>query len=61
MRAVQIISLGKPLDVIGFAEVAELAARAAGEVLVGIEFAPVNYNDLSPDNRLLSSCGLVPG
>lgn len=46
MRAVQITAFGKPADVVGFAEIDEPAAPAAGEVLVGVEFAPVNYNDL---------------
>ena len=46
MRAVQITSFGDPVAAVEFAEVPEPPAPAEGEVLVGVEFAPVNYNDL---------------
>lgn len=46
MRAVQISAFGDPLEVAKFVEIPEPAAPGPGQVLLGIEFAPVNPNDL---------------
>jgi NADPH:quinone reductase-like Zn-dependent oxidoreductase len=46
MRAIQIKSFGEPLAVLEFVNLPEPPAPAAGEVLIGVEFAPINMNDL---------------
>src|SRR5215813_12670207 len=46
MRAVQIRSFGEPGIVLELADLLEPSAPAAGEVLIGIEHAPINMNDL---------------
>src|SRR5258708_24805801 len=46
MHAIQIRNFGPPLEVLEFIELPEPAAPAADEVLVGVEFAPINMNDL---------------
>ena len=38
--------LGEPTEVLELADVPEPSAPAAGEVLVGVEYAPINMNDL---------------
>ena len=46
MRAVQINAFGPPTEVLHLVDVPEPARPAAGEVLVGVEYAPINMNDL---------------
>jgi hypothetical protein len=46
MRAALINSFGEPTEVLELADVPEPSAPAAGEVLVGVEYAPINMNDL---------------
>ena len=46
MRAALIRAFGEPKDVVELADVPESSGPAAGEVLVGVEYAPVNMNDL---------------
>ena len=46
MRAAQLIAYGNPVDGLQFAEVAEASAPGAGEVLIAVEYSPVNLNDL---------------
>jgi NADPH:quinone reductase-like Zn-dependent oxidoreductase len=46
MRGAMIRAFGKPNEVLELVDVQEPAAPAAGEVLVGVEYAPVNMNDL---------------
>ena len=46
MKAVQIHAYGDPLSGLEWVDIAEPAPPAAGEVLIGVEFAPVNHNDL---------------
>jgi NADPH:quinone reductase-like Zn-dependent oxidoreductase len=46
MRGAMIKAFGKPSEVLELVDVQEPAAPAAGEVLVGVEYAPVNMNDL---------------
>ncbi|GGC69478.1 zinc-dependent alcohol dehydrogenase family protein [Undibacterium terreum] len=46
MRAAQLIAYGNPADGLQFAEVAEVSAPGAGEVLIAVEYSPVNLNDL---------------
>jgi NADPH:quinone reductase-like Zn-dependent oxidoreductase len=47
MRAALIKAFGEPAEVLELADVPEPSGPAAGEVLVGVEYAPVNMNDLS--------------
>ena len=47
MRAVQIRAFGEPGLVLELADLPEPPAPAAGEVLIGVEHAPINMNDLS--------------
>jgi NADPH:quinone reductase-like Zn-dependent oxidoreductase len=46
MRAALINAFGEPTEVLELADVPEPLGPAAGEVLVGVEYAPVNMNDL---------------
>src|SRR4029434_1417807 len=46
MRAVQLRTFGEPGIVLELADLREPAAPAAGEVLIGVEHAPINMNDL---------------
>src|SRR5690348_14664109 len=46
MRAVQIKAFGQPTEVLHLVDLPEPPGPAAGEVLVGVEYAPINMNDL---------------
>jgi NADPH:quinone reductase-like Zn-dependent oxidoreductase len=46
MRAAMIKAFGEPTEVLELVDVPEPTGPAAGEVLVGVEYAPVNMNDL---------------
>jgi NADPH:quinone reductase-like Zn-dependent oxidoreductase len=46
MRAAMIKAFGEPTEVLELVDVPEPTAPAAGEVLVGVEYAPINMNDL---------------
>src|SRR5258707_1241400 len=46
MRAALIKAFGEPTDVLELSDVPEPSGPAAGEVLVGVEYAPINMNDL---------------
>ena len=46
MRGAMIKAFGEPREVLELVDVQEPGAPAAGEVLVGAEYAPVNMNDL---------------
>ena len=46
MHGAMIKAFGEPKEVLEVVDVQEPAAPAAGEVLVGVEYAPVNMNDL---------------
>ena len=46
MRAIHLSVYGNPVDGLGMAEVPEPKAPGANEVLVAIEYSPINPNDL---------------
>jgi NADPH:quinone reductase-like Zn-dependent oxidoreductase len=46
MRAIQISSFGNPTDVLELIDIPEHPQPDAGQALIGVEFAPVNHNDL---------------
>ena len=46
MRAVRIEAFGEPADVLEHVEIPEPPPPAAGEVLISVEHAPINMNDL---------------
>ena len=46
MRAALIKAFGEPTDVLELADIPEPSGPAAGEVLIGVEYAPINMNDL---------------
>src|SRR5258708_18746618 len=46
MRAALIKAFGEPTKVLELADVPEPSGPAVGEVLVGVEYAPINMNDL---------------
>ena len=46
MRAALIKTFGEPTEVLELADVPEPSGPAAGEALIGVEYAPVNMNDL---------------
>ena len=46
MHAIQMRNFGPPLEVLEFIELPDPSIPGADEVLVGVEFAPINMNDL---------------
>src|SRR5258706_465312 len=46
MRALQIRTFGEPRIVLELADLPEPSAPAAGQVLIGVEHAPINMNDV---------------
>src|SRR5260370_3580623 len=46
MRAALIKTFGEPTEVLELCDVPEPSGPAAGQVLVGVEYAPINMNDL---------------
>src|SRR2546423_13046319 len=46
MRAVRIRTFGEPASVLDLADLPDPPAPAAGQVLIGVEYAPINMNDL---------------
>jgi len=46
MRAVQLTAFGNPLDGLQCVDIPEPGSLGANQVLVGVEFAPINPNDL---------------
>src|SRR6266478_2729063 len=46
MRGLQIKTFGKPAIVLELVDLPEPAAPSAGQVLIGVEHAPINMNDL---------------
>ena len=46
MRGVQIRTFGEPETVLELADLPEPRVPAAGQVLIGVEYAPINMNDL---------------
>ena len=46
MRTALIKAFGEPTEVLELADLPEPSGPAAGEVLVGVEYAPINMNDL---------------
>jgi NADPH:quinone reductase-like Zn-dependent oxidoreductase len=47
MRAIQLTEFGNPVDVLNVVEIPEPPEPGADEVLINVEFSPVNPNDLS--------------
>ena len=47
MRAVQLTAYGNPVDGLEYADIPEPDAPGPNEVLIGVEFSPINPNDLS--------------
>src|SRR6478736_4185001 len=46
MRAVQLIAYGNPVDGLGYADLPEPDAPGPSQVHIGVEFSPINPNDL---------------
>ena len=46
MRAVHLTTFGKPVESLEFVQIQEPAAPGPGQVLIGVEFSPINLNDL---------------
>ena len=59
MRAVQIRTFGEPGIVLELADLPEPPAPAAGEVLIGVEHAPINMNGLKMPSALRETAPLV--
>ncbi|HEX3787981.1 MAG TPA: zinc-dependent alcohol dehydrogenase family protein [Pseudonocardiaceae bacterium] len=64
MRAIQITAYGEPREVLHVVDLPEPAEPGNGEVLVGVEFSPLNFHDLNLVKGLLPKrppLPLVPG
>jgi NADPH:quinone reductase-like Zn-dependent oxidoreductase len=46
MRAVQLTAYGNPIEGLKYVDIPEPPAPGAGQVLIGVEFSPLNPNDL---------------
>src|SRR5258706_6616159 len=46
MRAVHLTAYGNPTDGLEYVDIAEPVAPGPGQVLLGVEFSPINPNDL---------------
>jgi NADPH:quinone reductase-like Zn-dependent oxidoreductase len=46
MRAVQLTAFGDPVEALQFVQIQEPAAPGPGQVLIGVEFSPVDLSDL---------------
>ena len=46
MRAVQLTAYGNPVDGLEYADIPEPDAPGPSQVLIGVEFSPINPNDL---------------
>jgi NADPH:quinone reductase-like Zn-dependent oxidoreductase len=46
MRAVQLTAFGDPVECLEFVQIQEPAAPGPGQVLIGVEFSPVDLSDL---------------
>jgi NADPH:quinone reductase-like Zn-dependent oxidoreductase len=46
MRAVQLTSFGDPVDGLQYVDIPEPNAPSSNQVLIGVEFSPINPNDL---------------
>ena len=46
MRAVQLTAYGNPVDGLGYADIPEPDAPGPSQVLIGVEFSPINFSDL---------------
>jgi NADPH:quinone reductase-like Zn-dependent oxidoreductase len=46
MRAVQLTSFGNPVDGLRYVDIPEPDAPSSNQVLIGVEFSPINPNDL---------------
>ena len=46
MRAVHLTAFGNPVECLEFVQIEEPPAPGPGQVLIGVEFSPINLNDL---------------
>jgi NADPH:quinone reductase-like Zn-dependent oxidoreductase len=46
MRAVQLTAFGNPVEALQFVQIQEPAAPGPGQVLIGVDFAPIDLSDL---------------
>jgi NADPH:quinone reductase-like Zn-dependent oxidoreductase len=46
MRAVQLTAYGNPVDGLEYADIPEPDAPGPSQVLIGVEFSPINFSDL---------------
>ena len=46
MRAVHLTAFGNPVESLEFVQIREPPAPGPGQVLIGVEFSPINLNDL---------------
>ena len=46
MRAVQLTAFGKPVDGLEYVDIPEPDAPGPTQVLIGVEFSPINPSDL---------------
>lgn len=61
MRAIELADFGDPLTNLRVAELPEPPAPGANEVLIGMEFAPINFNDLLLIRGTFPQRPLLPG
>ena len=73
MRAVQLTAFGNPVDGLEYVQIPEPDAPGPNQVLIGVEFSPINQNDLlverasmhtaprfQPSSAMKASAGFSP-
>jgi NADPH:quinone reductase-like Zn-dependent oxidoreductase len=73
MRAVQLTAFGNPVDGLEYVDIPEHDAPDPNEVLIGVEFSPINPNDVmvaqgiyafrprfQPSSAMKASAGFSP-
>ena len=55
MRAVQLTAFGNPVDGLEYVDIPEPDASGLNQVLIGVEFSPINPNDLLVAQGIYSS------
>src|SRR5437667_1838647 len=60
MRAVQLIAFGNPVDGLEYVDIPEPNAPGPNQVLIGVEFSPINPNDLMVAQGIYAFHPLLP-
>src|ERR1700687_4223096 len=60
MRAVRLTAFGNPVDGLEYVDIPEPDAPGPNQVLIGVEFSPINPNDLIVAQGIYAFCHPLP-